>query len=240
SSRLAKGFANPVCVSSIPAASTNFVQRYRLVARGPCGAPASELSGLSGEAVGPRPAPWSTRGPRLFKLWSGSGAALGARGTILHRDAPRRGIGDCLRVAALSGERASSRELASAGGARSSQSGPDWSPRRRRLPALRRVAQKAAHPQDAVRGRELHGAVDRICDPDSRALASGAPSSPRQRVPRDWFAVDEDCLDRVVRSDCVQRICPEEPQVSRLARLDPPCFAREAENGRVFERGRTQ
>src|SRR5437762_10374917 len=50
---------------SIPAASTHFVQRYRLVARGPCSVPASELSGLSGEAVRPRPAPWSTRGPRL-------------------------------------------------------------------------------------------------------------------------------------------------------------------------------
>src|SRR5437764_13554588 len=56
---------------SIPAASTHFVQRYRLVVRGPCSAPASELSGLSGEGVGPRPAPWSTRGPRLFKFGSG-------------------------------------------------------------------------------------------------------------------------------------------------------------------------
>ena len=79
--RAIEGHAGPhPAAPSIPAASTHFVQRYRLVARGPCSAPASELNGLSGEAVGPRPAPWSTRGPRLFKLWSGRQFSVEAAG----------------------------------------------------------------------------------------------------------------------------------------------------------------
>src|SRR6266481_7599470 len=53
----------PASTRSIPAASTHVLKRYRLVAHGPCSAPASEMGRLSGEAVWPCPR-------ALVRAWS--------------------------------------------------------------------------------------------------------------------------------------------------------------------------
>ena len=83
-SRLAKSCrTSPACLR-FPPPPLIFLNDIHIVAHGPCSVPASELGYALWRCGEAGPAPWSTPGPRLFKLWSGrairGGSGRGAEG----------------------------------------------------------------------------------------------------------------------------------------------------------------